>query len=223
MYDFFVNRVVVTFKLRNEDPIDPTKGQFDLTLSKKNNYEQVCIFETLMAFLIMSQLAQRVGTQLDWDPAKLRFTAASTNGQPKTAPLRRSAPATVAEMVQPSYTATPMPVLYYEKLEIPLSELESKRTLRITWMGTQNKEESQHNFLMNKACSFHEVTDTLLKNVKLGSNGYGSGKVRIFNIENGRKLRIFSHGETIREADVNDLYAEVRLKAILSERAYPTP
>lgn len=124
--------------------------------------------------------------------------------------IRRNGAANVAEMVQPSYTTTPTTLLYYEMLDIPLQELETKRNVKITWMGTQNKEESVHNFLLNKTSSFYDVSEVLLQSVKLASNGYGSGKIRIFNVENGRKLRIFSHGETIREADVNDLFAEVR-------------
>lgn len=204
MYDFFVNRVVINFKPRYEETDEAKQAEFELTLSKKNNYEQV---------------AQRVGAFLDYDPAKLRFTAAGTNGLPKNVAIRRTQAANVAEMVQPSYTATPMTLLYYEMLDIPLQELESKRNVKITWMGCSNKEESQHSFLMNKTSSFHEVSDALLKAVKVGgSNGstYGSGKIRIFNIEQGsKKLRVYSHGETIREADVNDLYAEVRLACVV--------
>lgn len=195
MYDFFVNRVVVTFKPRYEEIEESKQAEFELTLSKKNNYEQV---------------AQRVGAFLDYDPAKLRFTAAGTNGLPKNVSIRRTQAANVAEMVQPSYTATPMTLLYYEMLDIPLQELESKRNVKITWMGTSNKEESQHSFLMNKTSAFHEVSEALLKAVKVGTSAYGSGKIRIFNIEQGgKKLRVYSYGETIREADVNDLYAEV--------------
>ena len=38
-YDFFLNRVVVNFKPKFEDP-EP-KPEFEITLSKKNTYEQV--------------------------------------------------------------------------------------------------------------------------------------------------------------------------------------
>ena len=38
-YDFFLNRVMVTFKPKYEDP-DPTH-EFELMLSKKNTYDQV--------------------------------------------------------------------------------------------------------------------------------------------------------------------------------------
>jgi ubiquitin carboxyl-terminal hydrolase 7 len=38
-YDFFLNRVVVNFRPKFDDP-DP-KPEFDIYLSKKNSYEQV--------------------------------------------------------------------------------------------------------------------------------------------------------------------------------------
>lgn len=59
---------------------------------------------------------------------------------------------------------------------------------------------------MNKTSSFHEVAETLAKAVKFGTTG-GTGRVRIFDIV-GKKMKIYSTGETIREVNVTDLYAE---------------
>jgi ubiquitin carboxyl-terminal hydrolase 7 len=195
MYDFFQNRVVVHFKPRFQEEGDKQpKPEFDLTLSKKMTYEQ---------------MSTRVGEHLEYDPAKLRFTTAGNNGQPKAA-IRRNVAMNVAEMVQPSYATTPQTLLFYELLDISLQELETKRNVKITWMGVSNKEESAHQFLLSKTSSFHDVAEVLSKSVKLSADGHtGTGRIRMFNIVEGRKLKIFSSGETIREADVNDLYAEV--------------
>lgn len=42
-YDFFLNRVVVTFRPKFEDPTP--ENEFSIVLSKKNTYEQVRLLE----------------------------------------------------------------------------------------------------------------------------------------------------------------------------------
>jgi ubiquitin carboxyl-terminal hydrolase 7 len=203
MYDFFQNRVVVHFKPRFQEEGEKKKPEFELTLSKKMTYEQ---------------MSTRVGEHLDYDAAKLRFTSAGNNGQPKT-PIRRNVAMNVAEMVQPSYATTPQTLLYYELLDISLQELETKRNVKIIWMGLNNKEESAHQFLLSKTSSFHDVGEVLQKAVKPSPEGSGgTGRIRMFNVIEGRKLKFFSSGETIREADVNELYAEVRCTAAAAYR-----
>lgn len=192
MYDFFTNRLQVFFKPRFEEQMERKLPDFELTLSKKMNYEQ---------------LAQKVGEYLEYDPLKLRFWSPGANGQPKSPAIRRNSPSTLAEMVQPSYQTAPSSVFFYELLDISLQELETKKNVKITWMGLHNKEESNHSFLMNKTSSFHDVADTLAKSVKFAATG-GTGRIRIFDIIAGKKLKIYSTGETIRDVQVHDLYAD---------------
>ena len=52
-YDFFLNRVVVSFKPKYEDP-EP-KPEFEITLSKKNTYEQVSLS---LAVLLLQMLME---------------------------------------------------------------------------------------------------------------------------------------------------------------------
>ena len=60
---------------------------------------------------------------------------------------------------------------------------------------------------MSKTSAFADVADMLHKVVKLSTGG--SGKIRVFNVENGRKIKAYATGESIRDVDVTDLYAEV--------------
>jgi hypothetical protein len=87
-------------------------------------------------------MAAKVGDYLKHDPLKLRFTTCNAQtGAPKTT-VRRSPSHAVAELIQPGYQQPPMNTLFYELLEISLVELETKKNVRITWMGVHNKEEA---------------------------------------------------------------------------------
>lgn len=191
MYDFFLNRLQVHFKPRYEEFDGKKLESFDLMLSKKMNYEQ---------------MTARVGEHLQSDPTKFRFFTPQANGSIKAA-ISRKLNQTLAEMSQPTYNTPINQVFIYEPLDIPLAELETKKNVKLTWMGIHNKEESQHSFLMNKTSSFNDVIDQLLKNVKLAPTN-GSGRIRIFELSNGRRLKIHPPGEIIRDHSVADLYAE---------------
>ncbi|SCV67019.1 BQ2448_5665 [Microbotryum intermedium] len=191
-YDFFLNRVVVTFKPKYDDA--NAKEEFEITLSKKNNYDQ---------------MAGRVGERLKHDPLKLRFTQANgQNGQPKTI-VRRQGSMTVAELVSPSYNMTHAAnLLYYEMLDVSIIELETKKSLRISWVGPTNKEESSHGFLLPKNTTIHDCAqDWLRKDVRM-QNG-GSGEIRIFDIVKGTIQRIYTGSELVRDvSDQTELFAE---------------
>ncbi|KAL8284094.1 hypothetical protein RQP46_004843 [Phenoliferia psychrophenolica] len=190
-YDFFLNRVMVTFKPKYEDP-DPSH-EFELMLSKKNTYDQ---------------MSQKVGEHLKHDQYKLRFTQPNgQNGAPKSI-VRRSNNLTVAELIQPSYMATTMNLLYYELLDVSIIELETKKSLKIVWVGATNKEDGTHSFLLPKNTSMSEVAEShLRKVVKLSPDG--SGQIRIFEVANGRLQKPFSGQELVREVnDSTELYAE---------------
>lgn len=86
-------------------------------------------------------MANKVGEYLKHDPLKLRFTQSNgQNGQPKNI-IRRMASLSVAELIQPSYMTSTNNLLYYELLDVSIIELETKKSLRITWVGLSNKEE----------------------------------------------------------------------------------
>ncbi|PWN43435.1 putative ubiquitin-specific processing protease 21 [Ceraceosorus guamensis] len=165
-YDFLQNQIKVLFKPKAEDA--EYRGEFELTLSKKMTYDM---------------MAAKFAERLKHDPLKLRFTTANgPNGTPKTV-LKRTANQTVNEIVSPSYIQGQASLLYYEKLNVSIVELETKRNLKVWWMGAHNKEEAAHQFLMPKTSSFNEVADYLSKQVTLEDGG--SGKIRVFEVVNG--------------------------------------
>lgn len=162
------------------------------------------------------QVAQQVGDHLKYASNKIRFTASTgQNGQPKSI-LRRHSSHTLAEMIQPGYAQTPSNLLFYELLDVTLTELETKKSVKVTWMGVHNREEGVHTFLMAKTANLNEVMENLIKNVKLSISKEGTGKIRLFEIPStgnvsGRQQRIFNGNEVIKDMTGNvldDIYAE---------------
>jgi|SRR6266545_2388536 len=157
-------------------------------------------------------MAQKAGEYLRHDPIKMRFlTTNPATGQPKSI-LKRSLNQSIAEIMAPSYTSPTTTVILYEKLDVSIIELETKRSLKVTWTGMHNKEEGTHSFLLPKTSMVHDLADHLAKLVKLSSSG--TGKIRIFEIsKDGKTQKEFTGSEMIGNIpEPVELYAEVCLR-----------
>lgn len=121
-YDYLQNRILISFAYRGTPDIPDHR--FDLMLSKKMSYDQY---------------AAKVGEHIKVDPTHLRFlTVNARDGKPK-AVVKRNPTQTLQQVLIPQYTAygsnNPSPdQLYYEILDMPLSELETKKVIKITWL-----------------------------------------------------------------------------------------
>ncbi|KAG8902957.1 hypothetical protein FRB99_003895 [Tulasnella sp. 403] len=187
-YDFLQNRVLIYFKPRDEER---DKEEFDLVLSKKMNYET---------------LAQKVGEKLKHEPIKLRFTSSTTQGMPK-APLKRALNQSVWDIIQPSYLNAQPSILYYERLDVSIIELETKRSLKVIWTGVHNREEGAFPFLLPKTNTIHDLQDHVLKQVTLSQGT--TGKIRLFEItKDGRHQSGFNGTEMLGNIPEGEIYAE---------------
>ena len=110
--------------------------------------------------------------------------------------------------MQPSYVSSTTTVILYEKLDVSIVELETKRSLTIIWTGIHNKEEASFPFLLPKTSAVHELAEHLAKQVTLTPTG--TGKIRIFEISKDYKTqREFTGSEMIGSIpDPVELYAE---------------
>ncbi len=154
-------------------------------------------------------MATKVADRLQHDQIKLRFTTTHpTNFQPKSI-LKRSLNQSIQEIVSQQYGNPSTPLILYERLEVSIIELETKRSLKIMWTGIHNKEEQSHSFLLPKTSNIHELADQLAKKVTLTS--VGTNKIRIFEVSADRKTqKEFSGSEMIGNIpDPVELYAEV--------------
>jgi ubiquitin carboxyl-terminal hydrolase 7 len=163
-------------------------------------------------------MAVKVAEYLHHDYIKLRFTTThASNASPK-AILKRSLNQSIAEIISPAYTTPSTIVILYEKLDVSIVELETKRSLKVIWTGIHNKEESTHAFLLPKTSMVHELADRLSKEVAMSANGPGSGKIRVFEVsKDGKTQKEFTGSEMIGNIpDPVELYAEVKKPAVLS-------
>ena len=116
-YDYLLNRKTVTFSHKTM-----TDAVFKVDLSRKMSYEQ---------------FSAKVGEHLKVDPTHLRFsTVNSTTGKAKQA-IRRNANQTLNQILNPqfgNYSSSNQrdDALYYEILDMSLSEWETKKTMKVT-------------------------------------------------------------------------------------------
>jgi ubiquitin carboxyl-terminal hydrolase 7 len=88
-------------------------------------------------------MAQRVGDHLKHDPLRLRFTSSNANNMGPKAVIKRALNQSVGDLTQTGYFGHQHVnlSLYYERLDVSIIELETKKSLKITWTGSHNKEE----------------------------------------------------------------------------------
>jgi len=177
-FDYLVNRGKIQFKPKN----DPQAPGFELTLTKKTPYDQV---------------AAKVAAELEADPMKIRFTSANAQNQPKPSTFKRNPNATLNEMMSPPTSTFVSTLLFYELLDISIVELETKKLLKVAWLGTTtSKEESTHDLLLPKASHVSEAIDALRAKLSLE----GSKQIRMYEVQ---QFKI------IRELVTSDLIAHV--------------
>jgi len=131
-YDFLLHKRIVRFHPhpRNNNPDlkaahPETCETFNLVLSSKHTYDQ---------------FAMRVGEKLGITPTHLRFwTANISNGAPKAA-VKRNQGQNLHSILNPPYStfSNNMPrqdALYFEVLDMSLSELDTKKSIKVTWLS----------------------------------------------------------------------------------------
>lgn len=153
-------------------------------------------------------MAAKVAERLSQDPIKLRFTTTQPSTGVAKSVLKRSLNQSISEIMSPQYGHPTTTLILYERLEVSIVELETKRSLKVVWTGIHNKEESTHPFLLPKTSNIHDLAEQLSKKVTLASNG--TGKIRIFEVsKDGKSQKEFTGAEMIGNIpDPVELYAE---------------
>lgn len=121
-YDYLLNRKTVSFSPKF--PNESESEIFKIDLSRKMSYEQ---------------FSAKVGEYLKVDPTHLRFsTVNSTTGKVKNA-VKRNANQNLYQILNPQFGAYSNnnqrdDALYYEILDMSLSEMDTKKSLKISWV-----------------------------------------------------------------------------------------
>lgn len=137
-YDYLLNKAEINFRPRFPKSVED--DGFSLTLSKKMSYDQV---------------SAKVGDYLGVDPTHLRFAtcAAGEYLKPKSF-VKRTPAQNLQQILTSQYTnfgaaAVRNDTLFYEVLETSLSDYETKKTVKVTWLSDGiTKEVNQSNMLI---------------------------------------------------------------------------
>ena len=117
-------RVIVQFRPRQKT--DNSDDVFELEVSKRSTYDQ---------------FAARVAKHLSLtDPFKLRFFINTMGGDVPKHPIRRVSNATLQEIVTTNANQTGPLIVWYEKLDVSILELENMRTLSVTLLDGNLRE-----------------------------------------------------------------------------------
>ena len=121
-YDYLLNRKTVSFSPKF--PTESERDIFKIDLSRKMSYEQ---------------FSAKVGEYLKVDPTHFRFsTVNSTTGKVKN-PVKRNANQNLYQILSPQFGTYSNnnqrdDALYYEILDMSLSEMDTKKSLKISWV-----------------------------------------------------------------------------------------
>ena len=156
-YDYLLNRVVVRFAPKASKNLE--EETFELALSRKMTYDQ---------------LAAKVGERLNVEGTHIRFcTVHATTGKLKGY-VRRTLNQSLYQILNPQFNAYSAQqrndMLLYEVMEVTLTELETKKLLKITWVSEGlTKEVSSEQFEGNRMYILTCVKD--LQEVLVAKNG----------------------------------------------------
>ena len=182
-YDYLLNRMSINFL-----PIKTGEGEgteeFTLVLSRKMTYDQ---------------LSRKVGEHLNVDPTHLRFAPImSGTGKPKQA-LRRNVSQNLYQILNGQYGAYGYSMhqpdaLYYEVLEMSLSDFESKKCLKVTLLPEGISKEVSLSFLSLFFCVCRHTYKILAHGGGSGAAEWDSGGSRGGITEKGKPGR--RHGRS---------------------------
>lgn len=195
-YDYLLNRKTVIFspKVLPEDH----DGVFKLDLSKKMSYEQ---------------FSAKVGEYLKVEPTHLRFsTVNSTTGKAK-APVRRNAVQTLNQILSPAFGTygggnQREDSLYYEILDMSLSELDTKKNLKVTYLTDGQAKEETYDLLVPKMGSVADLYAILAKKANFDRDL--TSKLRIYETNNAKIYREYRNESPISIlSEYSNLFVEI--------------
>ncbi|KAK3050993.1 ubiquitin-specific protease ubp15 [Extremus antarcticus] len=170
-YDFLINRMFIHITpkflpMANYQARTEGEETFRIALSKKDGYEA-------LAIKVADHLSS-VGTA-PVDPSHLRFTTVHIQtGKPKSI-VKRQQGTTMANILLGTsgyggygYAPTQAPdQLFYEVLEMSLTDLEQRKNVRVTWLTDGISKDEEYTLLMHKQSQFTDVLATLQKKAAL--------------------------------------------------------
>ncbi|KAL2010554.1 hypothetical protein VTN00DRAFT_6361 [Thermoascus crustaceus] len=192
-YDYLLNRMNVKFA-----PVKQGEGEeFTLTLSRKMTYDQ---------------FSKKVGEHLNVDPTHLRFAPViASSGKPKQF-IKRNIGQNLYQILNGQYgtygySMHRSDALYYEVLETSLSEYETKKCLKVTWLPEGVTKEQIFEVLVARNGNISDLLAGLQKKANIDEETIRD--VRVYEAHSGKIYKELSENFSI--AGINEfvtLYAE---------------
>ncbi|KAF1346296.1 hypothetical protein BDV97DRAFT_360188 [Delphinella strobiligena] len=169
-YDYLLNRQEVTFLPKPSAPqainLTEDKAQFTIYLSKKDGYDS-------FAAKVALQLSQLSGTTIE--PTHLRFSTMNANNWKARAVVKRVPNMTISNILTGmagygggyGYSSQAIDALYYEVMEMSLSELEQRKNIRITWLTEGIQKEEPYDILAPKAGRLGDALPAFIQRARL--------------------------------------------------------
>lgn len=205
-YDFMRHRLLITFKQRmpveggggdlrmdttGDNEASEDKSQIDLWLSWNDTYET---------------MATKVGEKLGVDPGYLQFFTTSINGAQRT-PIR-SGGSTVKQILASPYVQQYSKMVLYEILDISLTELQSKKTVSVSWLSDGLSQEHKYDILVPKSATMRDVLAALRTKAKISEQDIE--RTKLWSAQHGRIHRILNESfPVISLSDSVNVYATV--------------
>ena len=167
------HRVEVNFVDKNV-PNDPG---FILTLSQKTYYDQ---------------MVEAVAKHLDIEKTHVQFFKTANYREAPGAPLRCTYDGNLKDIFMYFKPRHPKK-MFYQKLTIPIHELENKRQFKCVWMSTDQKEEKELTLYPNKNGCVSQLLEEAQLHVTMEPNG--SGQLRLLDIV-GHKVHCVNSPDT---------------------------
>ncbi|KAG6198704.1 hypothetical protein E4U10_006319 [Claviceps purpurea] len=175
-YDFLENKRTVRFHPHprcDQEQYQP----FELVLSSKINYDT---------------LSERIAAYLKADPTHIRlWTVHLASNNPKS-PVRRGTNPTLRQILNPMGTGLASnqrgDAFYFEVLEMSLAELDTKKSIKLTWLSEGITKEEQFDLLVPKSGTMDDVIQALIKKAQIPDEQEG-GRIRVYETNTNRFYR----------------------------------
>lgn len=176
-YDFLLNKRTVSFRAHPQKCDGEQYPAFEAVLNTKINYERLC---------------EKVGEKLGVEPTHLRFyTVNASSGNPRAA-VKRTHQTLFSILNPPGYGPLNMNqmnnALYYEVLDMSLAELDTKKSIKLTWLSEGITKEEQFDVLVSKNGQVEDLIESLIKKAKLATEEE-AGRIRIYETSNHKFFR----------------------------------
>ncbi|KAG5358991.1 Ubiquitin carboxyl-terminal hydrolase 21 [Yarrowia sp. C11] len=176
-YEFLNNRL--RFSLVSRQDPENEEASISLWIGKKDSYED---------------LAEAVGNAVGHPGSHIRLYVPQNDSPPRSV---KSTVGTVANLMTSNYIATHTPLLMYSVLDMPLAELETKRSVEVVFLRNGLGTDEKYKFLLPETGHVGDIVDSLKAQAK-GLENVAPETFKLWYFSNGRNTQYFSLRESLK-------------------------